>query len=113
MLAAQDALSKQKFKMIIKEHITANNKLILTVCDKEIIGKRFETDDLKLDLRSDFYKGKEKTEKEIVKLFGQAYMINLVGQKSVNLGLKSKIISEKDIIKIKNIPYVQAVSADS
>ena len=99
--------------MIVKEHITADNKLILTVCDKEIIGKKFETNDLKLDLSSDFYKGKEKTENEIVKLFPAAYMINLVGQKSVDLGLRSKIISKKDIIKIKDIPYVQVVSLDS
>jgi len=111
--AVQYTLSKQKFKMITKEHITADNRLILTVCDKEIIGKKFETPDLKLDLSSDFYKGKEKTEKEIIKLFEQAYMINLVGQKSVELGLKSNIISKKDIIKIKDIPYVQAVSSDS
>jgi len=109
----QGILSKQRYKMIVKEHITANNKLILTVCDKEIIGKKFETNDLKLDLNSDFYKGKEKTENEIVKLFEQSYMINLVGQKSVELGLKSKIISKKDIIKIKDIPYIQVVSLDS
>ena len=99
--------------MIVKEHITSDNKLILTVCDKEIIGRKFETPDLKLDLSSNFYKGKEKTEKEIIKLFQMSYMINLVGQKSVELGLKSKIISKKDIIKIKNIPYVQVVSLDS
>ena len=109
----QDTLSKQKYKMMVKEHITSDNKLILTVCDKEIIGRKFETPDLKLDLSSDFYKGKEKTEKEIIKLFQMSYMINLVGQKSVELGLKSKIISKKDIIKIKNIPYVQAVSLDT
>lgn len=99
--------------MIVKEHITADRRLILTVCDKEIIGKKFETSDLKLDLSSDFYKGKEKTEKEIIKLFEQSYMINLIGQESIKLGLKSKIISKKDIIKIKDIPYVQAVSRDS
>jgi len=111
--AVQDTLLKQRYKMIIKEHITSDNRIILTVCDNKIIGKKFETNDLKLDLSSDFYKGREKTENEIIKLFGQAYMINLVGQKSVELGLKSNIISEKDIIKIKDIPYVQVVSLDS
>jgi len=109
----QGVLLKQRYKMIVKEHIIANNRLMLAVCDKEIIGKKFETPDLKLDLSSDFYNGKEKTEKEIVKLFEQAYMINLVGQESVGLGLKSGIISKKDIIKIKDIPYVQAISLDS
>jgi len=38
----QGILLKQRFKMIIKEHITSDRKLILTVCDKEIIGKKFE-----------------------------------------------------------------------
>ena len=109
----QGILLKQRFKMIIKEHITSGRKLILTVCDKEIIGKKFETNDLKLDLSSDFYKGKEKTDKEIIRLFEQAYMINLVGQESVDLGLKSKIISKKDIVYIEKISYVQVVSLDS
>jgi len=108
----QDILLK-KYKMIVKEHITIDRRLILTVCDKEIIGKKFETPDLKLDLSSDFYKGEEKTEKEIIKLFPAAYMINLVGKTSVELGIKVGVISKHDIIKIKNIPYVQAVSLDS
>ncbi len=109
----QDTLLKQRYKMIVKEHITYDRRLILTVCDKEIIGKKFETNDLKLDLSSDFYKGNEKTENEIIKLFEQSYMINLIGEKSIKLGLNTKIISKKDIIYIEKIPYVQAVSSES
>jgi hypothetical protein len=96
--------------MIAKKHFIEDGRLILSVCDNSILGKKFETPKLKLDLSSDFYNGKEKTEEEIKKLIGNAYMINLVGNNSVGLGLKIGVISKNDVIKIKNIPYVQAVS---
>ncbi|MDD5086824.1 MAG: DUF424 family protein [Candidatus Nanoarchaeia archaeon] len=99
--------------MIVKKHVAEGGRLILCVCDEDIIGKNFQTDDFKLDLSSDFYKGDKKTEHETIKLIEAAYMINLVGDKSVELGLKLRVISKQDIIKIDNIPYVQAVSMES
>jgi len=96
--------------MIVKKHFTGDGRLILCVCDEDILGKKFETQKLKLDLSSDFYRGEERTEQEIIKLIEAAYMINLVGKKSVDLGLKVGVISKESVVRIKDIPYVQAVS---
>ena len=89
--------------LIVKIHKTPDKRMILAVCDKELIGKKFEQEGLQLDLNSDFYKGEEKTEEEILNLFKQAYIINLVGKKSIMLGSKQGII--KEVIKIKEIPH--------
>jgi uncharacterized protein len=99
--------------MIVKKHVVEGGRLILCVCDEDIIGKEFQTNDFKLDLSSDFYKGDKKTDQETIKLIGAAYMVNLVGNKSVDLALKLNIISKQDIIKIDEIPYVQAISMES
>ena len=36
-------------------------------------------------------------------------LVNIVGEKSINLAIKLGIIDKDKIIKIKNIPHVQAI----
>ena len=94
--------------MIVKVHRNDEN-IILAVCDKEIIGKRFVEKDMQLDLTSNFYKGKEVSDDKLCYLIKKAYIVNLVGNKSVQFGIKEGIISEDHVITIKKIPHAQAV----
>ena len=95
--------------MIVKIHKTQEGRKIIAICDKELIGKRFEEGNLQLDLRSDFYKGKEKNEEEIKSLIEGDCILNLVGKKSIKFGIKMGIIDSKGVVKIKNVPHAQAI----
>ena len=97
--------------MIVNIHKTGDNKKIVAVCDKDLIGKKFEEKNLQLDLASGFYKGEEKSEEDTVRIFRDAYIINFVGKNSVNIGLKHGIISKDSVIYIRKIPHAQAVLA--
>lgn len=94
--------------ILVKKHV-ANQKLVLAVCDASLIGKRFEEGDLQLDLTSDFYMGRVEGNEKIVKLMESANIINIVGQESVDLALKSNILSKSSVVKIKNVPHAQCV----
>ena len=50
--------------MLIKLH--RSYRTVVTVCDSDLIGKIFEEEGKQLDLRGDFFKGEEKSFKEIV-----------------------------------------------
>lgn len=95
--------------MIVKQHKTADGKIILAVCDSELIGKKIVQGNLQLDLTSNFYKGEEMNEEKIKELFKTAYCVNMVGEKSVQLGIKQGIVDKKRVIKIKEIPHAEAV----
>ena len=95
--------------MIVKIHKTKDNRMMLAVCDSELIGKKIEDDKRQLDLTSEFYKGEEKTEQETSDLMRNSYILNIVGEKSINLALKEELISGDHVDNIKNIPYAQAV----
>jgi hypothetical protein len=95
--------------MIVKVHSTPDGRNILAVCDKSLIGKKFEEKKLQLDLTSEFYNGNENNEEEIKSLFKKSHIINLVGKKSVELGIKEGIISEKSVIYIKKIPIAHCL----
>jgi len=95
--------------MIIKIHKTPDGRNMVAICDNDLIGKKFEEKNLQLDLTSNFYNGEEKDEQSIIKLLKGAYIINLVGNKAIEMALNLKIITKENIIKIKNIPHAQAI----
>ena len=99
--------------MIVKIHKTEGNKMVLAVCDSDLLNKKFEEGEKQLDLTSDFYKGEEKSNKEVCDLMRNSYIINLVGEKTIGLALKEGLIDKDHIKKIDNISYAQIRSQES
>ena len=93
----------------IKIH-KSNNQEILAVCDKELLGKIFKDKDICLKVTESFYKGKLVKEDKAIALMKNTNNINIVGEKSIDLAIKSNLISEDNIIRIKKIPHAQIFS---
>ena len=94
--------------MIAKEHIHSDGRVVIAVCDKELIGKKFSEGDKQLDFTSDFYKGKEMSPLLIGDMLRNADSANLAGHKSTQLGLEEGIIEKDQIITIDGIPFATA-----
>ncbi len=96
--------------MLIKIHNAY--RLVVAVCDKELIGKKFQQEingkPMQLDLTGGFFKGEQLEEKEIITKLKDAKRedatFNFVGDKSCNLALKLNLIKPEAISKIQNIP---------
>ena len=84
-----------------------HNDGIVSLCDKELIGKTFEEGDMQLNVSERFYNGKEASKEEIVQALKGAKTINIVGEKSVALALEAGVITEDSVKKIKGIPHAQ------
>jgi len=82
---------------------------IITVCDSNLIGKKFEEDKFQLDLKKEFFNGEKISEEKTIKIMQNMSKddatFNIVGKKSVNTALKAGIISEKGIKKIQGVPF--------
>jgi hypothetical protein len=94
--------------MLAKIH-KADDRIILAVCDKDLIGKEYHEKGLQLIVSEHFYKGPKMTEEKLRKLFRMAYIVNLVGEKSMKFALKEKLISRQQIIRIQNIPHAETL----
>ena len=86
---------------------------IVTICDSELIGKRFEEGKFQLDVKESFFKGKEMPEKEAIKIIQEMSredaIFNFVGKKSVNTALKTGIILQEGIKKVQGIPFAMVL----
>lgn len=94
--------------MIVKVH-KKEGKTIVAACDTEILGKKFEEGEHQLDLSSDFYKGEEMSELEAGDIIRNGTVVNLVGEKAVEIGIKEEVIDSSHVKKIAGIPYAQGI----
>lgn len=90
-------------------NIIESYRAVISIADKELIGKKFFEENKQLDIKESFYKGELKTPKEIKEeiLFWikEDATFNIVGEKSINLALEIGIINKESIGKIDGIPY--------
>ncbi|SRR5574344_1130916 len=82
---------------------------VVAICDKELIGKKFEEGILQLDIKENFFKGKECTKEEVSEIMEDMRLedstFNIVGEKSINLALEVGIIRKEGVRKINGIPF--------
>ena len=84
-------------------------RTIVAVCDKELLGKRFESGIAQLDVKESFYKGEEKSKEDIVELMksfsDEDAIFNIVGEKSVAVAIEAGIIGKESIGEVQGIPF--------
>lgn len=95
--------------MILKEHKTPDGRLVVALCDDDLLGKKFEEGKLCLDLSGDFYKGEEKEENEVLDSLKDACAINAVGKKAVDFLIKNNFVDKEKVIYVLGIPHAQCV----
>lgn len=93
--------------MIVK--IIKSHRDIVTICDDNLIGKRFEEGKFQLDIKESFFQGKEMNEEEtikvIVKMFADDATFYIIGEESVKTAIKSGLIDEEEVKRIQGIPF--------
>ena len=94
--------------MYIKIHYGQLGEVV-AICDKELIGKRFEEGILQLEVHKEFYKGERKNRKYVKKIMMEASNLSLVGEKTIKLALEDGIIDEKNVIRIQGVPHAQCL----
>lgn len=96
--------------MLVKIHSAYRD--VIAICDKALIGKRFESNDRKmqLDLTGNFFKGEEKTRQEVENIIRigmrEDAVFNIVGPRSCELAKELGLIDEKGIKTIEGVPFV-------
>lgn len=92
--------------MIGKVH-NQNGKIIFACCDKELIDKKINHEDIEIHLSRSFYGSNLLTEKNFLEQINTCDCANVFGNRSCDLLLKKKIITKDQIIYIDKIAHTQ------
>ena len=84
-------------------------RIIVAVCDEELVGRVLEEGKFYLEVKESFFKGKSVSEKEVMEIIEdmskEDATFNIVGKNSINAALKTGIISEEGVRTINGIPF--------
>lgn len=95
-------------KFVVAQH-TTEGRLILTVCDADVHGKKLEGINTVLDLSSKFYSGHEEEAAAVEKLMPQAYTIHAVGKNAVAVVVKLGLAAKEDAGTVAGVPHIQVL----
>ena len=112
-------LKKQFKKEKQKKPINNQNKMfvnvirsyrdIVAICDSDLIGKKLEQENLQLDIKESFYRGKKVEKEELIKIImnmkKEDSTFNIVGKESISIALELGIITKKGIKEIQGVPF--------
>lgn len=94
--------------MYMKKYDTEGH-VIVAVCDREILGKKFREGKLVLKLDNSFYKGDEADEIEVKEALSSATIANIAGEKAIACAVECGCIDPDAIIFIEGIPHAQMI----
>ena len=82
---------------------------VVAVCDSELLGQKFEENQFQLDVKESFFKGEKFSEEKIIEILKdmkkEDATFNLIGERTVDIAIKAGVVSEKNVGKIKEVPY--------
>ncbi len=94
-------------EILLKVH--KSYRFVVSVCDKELFGKKFVEGKRQLDLTGEFFNGDEfelgEASDKICKLVEEDATFNVIGNKSVKIFKDLGIIRADGISEVSEIPF--------
>ncbi|MFH1711327.1 MAG: DUF424 family protein [Nanoarchaeota archaeon] len=93
--------------MLIKIHKAYRR--VVTVCDSDLLEKKFEEGTKTLEISENFFKGEEKSESELIEILidqvKEDATFNIVGKNSIDCAIKAGIISQDGVKTVQGVPF--------
>jgi hypothetical protein len=81
-------------------------KVMLNICDAELLGKKITQDDLTMHISESYYGERFVDEEEAESLLKTSSIINMAGAETVSLSIKLGVGSENGIKKVSGVPFL-------
>jgi len=83
------------------------NKVLLAICDEELLGKTLREGKIVFKISEDFYKGKKISVDQAVSMIENSTIINLIGNECVKKAIENGYVHPEAVLKIEGISHVQ------
>jgi hypothetical protein len=79
---------------------------LINICDEDLIGKTLSEGKLKMHISRDYFGGQIVDGTEALKLMMDSSIINLAGEKAVNLAVANRLGSKEAVKLIQGVPFL-------
>ena len=92
--------------MIVNERETPEG-LLVSVCDEDVLGETFESDEISLTVTEEFYGGESAEDDVVVDSLARAAVANLVGRETVELAIEEGFVEEGNVLEVGSTLHAQ------
>lgn len=92
--------------MFLNERDTQDG-LLVSVCDRDVLGETFENGELSLTVTEEFYEGEPVEEAAVLESLGRADVANLVGTRAVGLAVSEGFVEEANVLEFEETRHAQ------
>lgn len=85
------------------------SETVIAICDEELLGETLRSGKIVFNISEAFYKGNLVDEAFILDNLGQFTILNVVGNRAVELAVSAGAVSEGNILMIGDVKHAQAV----
>ena len=85
------------------------DEVLISICDEEILGQTFRGEKSRITVTEEFYGGDLVEEGFVLNNIGSFTILNIVGNRIVELALREGLISGARILTIGEVKHAQAV----
>ncbi|MFQ6065190.1 MAG: DUF424 domain-containing protein [Candidatus Bathyarchaeia archaeon] len=84
-------------------------RVLLAVCDAELLGKVLKDGKIRFEVRRDFYDGLKMSVDEAVDLMEQCTIVNMIGRNIVKKAVERGLVHREAVLDISGVPHAQIV----
>ena len=85
------------------------NRVLLAVCDAEIIGRTLRKGKVVFHVKEEFYKGTKTSIGDAIALIENSSIVNLIGKNIVQKAIEKGYVHPEAVLSIEGIPHAQIV----
>ena len=85
------------------------NRVLLAVCDAEIIGRTLRKGKVVFHVKEEFYKGTKASIGDAIALIGNSSIVNLIGKNIVQKAIEKGYVHPEAVLNIEGVPHAQIV----
>ena len=101
--------NSSKNKVYLKVYV-GEKAIVVAVCDKEVLGKKYQEGKFVLDVASKFFGGNIVDIPYALTEIRKATMANLVGPHIVDAAIEAKIIHPDAVLRVQDVPHAQRMT---
>ena len=100
--------SESKDMMYFKKHM-GQGRILIAICDENLLGKTFSEGEYSLKVSERFYKGKKVKKEELKETLKNSENINLVGKEIIDFALELGVLNKGSILEVSGVPHAQVI----
>lgn len=95
--------------MFLRIHRPMDNKEVVGICDRELIGQTLTEGDVSVQITESFFGNQPASEEEIIRVLNTSDNISIFGKRCIELAIDKGLLERESCRIVAGVPYATII----